>query len=47
LAVAVGHAVAEAPRRFLELTGLRDELVGRLLAVVPDAVLTGDRGGIS
>ena len=30
-------------RRFLELTGLRDELVGRVLAVVPDAVLNGDR----
>jgi cysteine desulfurase len=43
LAVAVGHAVADLPRRFLELTRLRDELVGRVLAVVPDAVLNGDR----
>jgi cysteine desulfurase len=44
LAVAVGHAAAEAPRRVLELTRLRNELVGRVLAVVPDAVRGGDRG---
>jgi cysteine desulfurase len=44
LAVALGYAVAEAPRRVLELTRLRDELVARVLAAVPDAVLNGDRG---
>jgi cysteine desulfurase len=44
LAAAVAHAVAEAPRRFRELTRLRDELVGRVLVAVPDAVLNGDPG---
>ena len=35
--------MAEAERRFVELAGLRNELAGRVLAVVADAVLTGDR----
>jgi cysteine desulfurase len=45
LAAAIRHAVAAAPRRAPELTRLRDELVGRVLAEVPDAVVNGDRGG--
>lgn len=44
LAVAVERAVARAPRRVGELARLRDELVARVLAVVPDAVLNGDPG---
>lgn len=44
LAVAVEHAVADRARRALELARLRDELVVRVLAAVPDAVLNGDPG---
>src|SRR5882757_5798948 len=44
LAVAVEHAVADAPRRGAEIAELRDELVRRVVAVVPDAVLNGDLG---
>ena len=44
LAVAVRHAVADAPHRVPELTELRDELVRRVIEVVPDAVLNGDPG---
>ncbi|HEY0641154.1 MAG TPA: cysteine desulfurase family protein [Pseudonocardiaceae bacterium] len=44
LAAAVTEAVAHAPRRAAELTALRDDLVRRLTAVVPDAVLNGDPG---
>jgi cysteine desulfurase len=45
LSVAVTDAVAAAPRRAAELARLRDDLVSRLLAVVPDAVFNGDPGG--
>ncbi|WP_269804130.1 cysteine desulfurase family protein [Pseudonocardia kujensis] len=44
LATAVQKAVADAPRRAAVLTGLRDELVSRIRAVVPDATLNGDPG---
>jgi len=44
LAVAVEHAVADAPQRSVEIAGLRDELVRRVVEVVPDAVLNGDPG---
>jgi cysteine desulfurase len=43
-AVAVRHAVADAPRRGPELARLRDELVRGVLAEVPDAVYNGDPG---
>ena len=45
LATAVDHAVAQAPRRAAGLTALRDDLVRRLTAAVPDAILNGDPGG--
>ena len=41
LATAVRAAVADVPRRTEELTALRDDLVARVLAVVPDASLNG------
>jgi cysteine desulfurase len=44
LAVAVEHAVAAAPARLREVAGLRDDLVGKILATVPDATLNGDPG---
>jgi cysteine desulfurase len=44
LATAVQKAVADAPRRAAVLTGLRDELVARIRAIVPDATLNGDPG---
>ncbi|WP_338051752.1 cysteine desulfurase family protein [Pseudonocardia acidicola] len=44
LGVAVELAVADAPRRAAVLTGLRDDLVGKVLAAVPDAKLNGDPG---
>jgi cysteine desulfurase len=44
LAVAVEHAVADAPQRRAMLAGLRDDLVGKILATVPDATLNGDPG---
>ncbi|MBL8926527.1 MAG: cysteine desulfurase [Pseudonocardia sp.] len=44
LATAVEISVADAPRRAGMLTGLRDDLVGKLLATVPDALLNGDPG---
>ncbi|MCE3554945.1 cysteine desulfurase [Pseudonocardia sp. RS11V-5] len=44
LATAVQKAVADAPRRAAVLTGLRDELVSRIRAIVPDATLNGDPG---
>lgn len=44
LATAVELAVADAPRRAEELAGLRDALVGKILASVPDARLNGDPG---
>jgi cysteine desulfurase len=44
LAVAVRESVETAPRRAPELSGLRDDMVARLLAVVPDAVYNGDPG---
>lgn len=43
-ATAVELSVAAAPRRVDELAGLRDDLVGKVLAAVPDAVLNGDPG---
>jgi cysteine desulfurase len=36
--------VAQAPRRAAAIGGLRDDLVGKILASVPDAVLNGDPG---
>jgi cysteine desulfurase len=45
LATAVTEAIAHAPRRTEELAALRDDLVCRLTAVVPDAILNGDPGG--
>lgn len=45
LATAVVDAVEQAPRRAAELAGLRDDLVTRLTAAVPSAVLNGDPGG--
>jgi cysteine desulfurase len=44
LAVAVEQAVAEAPVRGVELAALRDELVRRVVEVLPDAVLNGEPG---
>jgi cysteine desulfurase len=44
LAVAVRESVESAPRRAFELAVLRDDMVRRLLAVVPDAVINGDPG---
>jgi cysteine desulfurase len=44
LATAVELAVAQAPRRAVEIAGLRDDLVGKILATVPDATLNGDPG---
>jgi cysteine desulfurase len=44
LATAVETAVAAAPRRAAALTTLRDDLVGRILAAVPDATVNGDPG---
>jgi cysteine desulfurase len=44
LATAVELAVADAPRRAAMLAGLRDDLVGKVLATVPDATLNGDPG---
>lgn len=44
LAEAVELAVADAPRRAEMLAGLRDDLVGKILATVPDARLNGDPG---
>ncbi|MGQ0573143.1 MAG: cysteine desulfurase family protein [Pseudonocardia sp.] len=44
LATAVEIAVAGAPRRAEMLAGLRDDLVGKVLATVPDARLNGDPG---
>ena len=42
LAVATEHAVAEQPKRATRLQELRDDLVQRLCATVPDALLNGD-----
>ena len=42
LATAVEHAVADAPRRAAMLAGLRDDLIGKIIATVPDARLNGD-----
>ncbi len=44
LATAVELAVMQAPKRVVELAGLRDDLVGKILATVPDAALNGDPG---
>jgi cysteine desulfurase len=44
LAAAVEISVADAPRRAAMLGGLRDDLVGKILATVPDARLNGDPG---
>ena len=44
LATAVELAVADAPRRAATLAGLRDDLIGKVLAAVPDATLNGDPG---
>src|SRR5919206_3236953 len=44
-AAAVGRAVKLQPERAEELGRLRDELVRRILAVVPDAVYNGDTSG--
>nr|WP_214402106.1 cysteine desulfurase family protein [Pseudonocardia lacus] len=44
LAKAVEVAVADMPRRAAVLSGLRDDLVGKVLASVPDATLNGDPG---
>jgi cysteine desulfurase len=44
LAEAVDIAVADAPRRAAVLAGLRDDLVGKVLATVPDARFNGDAG---
>jgi cysteine desulfurase len=44
LAAAVEIAVDDAPRRAAMLAGLRDDLVGKILATVPDARLNGDPG---
>ncbi len=42
LATAVELSVSDAPRRRGHLARLRDELVGEITAVVPDAKLNGD-----
>ncbi len=44
LATAVELAVADAPRRAAVLGSLRDDLVARVRAAVPDAALNGDPG---
>ncbi|HWA67614.1 MAG TPA: cysteine desulfurase family protein [Mycobacteriales bacterium] len=44
-ALAVEIAVAEQAKRSQLLTGMRDDLIARVLAVVPDAQLNGDPGG--
>jgi cysteine desulfurase len=44
LATAVEASVADAPRRAEVLAGLRDDLVGKIRAGVPDATLNGDPG---
>jgi cysteine desulfurase len=44
LATAVEITVADAPRRAAVLAGLRDDLVGKVLATVPDARFNGDPG---
>lgn len=44
LAAAVTASVADAPRRAAMLAGLRDDLIGKIRAAVPDAVLNGDPG---
>jgi cysteine desulfurase len=44
LAVAVEQAVTEASRRAPEHAELRDQLIRRVLEVVPDALLNGDPG---
>jgi cysteine desulfurase len=44
LATAVEQAVADAPRRATMLAGLRDDLVGKIRAAVPNATLNGDPG---
>jgi cysteine desulfurase len=44
LATAVELAVEQAPQRAAVIGGLRDDLVGKILASVPDAVLNGDPG---
>ena len=44
LAAAVEAAVAEAPRQSARLAALRDDLIGKVLATVPDAILNGDPG---
>ena len=44
LTTAVTVAVEQTPRRAQDLTALRDDLVRRLAAVVPDAILNGDPG---
>ena len=44
LAVAIQLAVADGPRRAVELAELRDELVSRVLAEVPDAISTATAG---
>ncbi|WP_308282548.1 cysteine desulfurase family protein [Pseudonocardia nigra] len=44
LATAVELAAADTPRRAATLAGLRDDLVGKILATVPDATLNGDSG---
>ena len=44
LATAVEMSVADAPRRATMLAGLRDDLIGKVLASVGDATLNGDPG---
>lgn len=44
LATAVELARADAPALAERLSGLRDDLIGKLLAVVPEATLNGDPG---
>jgi cysteine desulfurase len=44
LATAVAKAVADAPERAAALAALRDDLVTRIRAIVPDATLNGDPG---
>jgi cysteine desulfurase len=44
LATAVGLAVADAPRRAAMLAGLRDDLIGKVLAAVPEVTVNGDPG---
>ncbi|MBW0117509.1 cysteine desulfurase, partial [Pseudonocardia sp. KRD-169] len=44
LATAVELSVADAPRRAAMLTGLRDDLIGKVRATIGDATLNGDPG---